>query len=172
MIPMVLSLMMILGLVAAAHAADPLRIQSAAAPAPTTAVFAAAVASGNRFGIDSSKLALSKSTSKSVKAFAQRMIDHHRVAEGKFNHAVAEAKLPPPPAKLAAEQRAVLADLKGKKAAAFDKAYIEVQYKAQVETVDLFKAYAEVGDNARMQVFAQEMLPTLQSHLDQVGKMR
>ena len=167
-----LSLVMILGLVAAARAADPLRNQSAAVSAPATAVFAAAVASGNRFGIDISKMALSRSTSKSVKAFAQRVIDDHRVADGKFKHALAEAKLPPPPAKLLAEHRAVLADLKSKKAAAFDKAYIEVQYTAHVETVDLFKAYAEAGDNARLQFFAQEMLPTLQSHLDQVGKMR
>jgi len=63
---------------------------------------------------------------------------------------LAEAKLPPPPAKLSAEHRAVLADLKSKKAAAFDKAYIEAQYTAHVETVDLFKAYAEAGDNARL----------------------
>ena len=163
-----LSLMMFLGLVTAA----PPRNQSAAAPAPSAAAFAAAVASGNQFEIDSSKMALSRSTSKSVKAFAQRVIDDHRVADGKFKHALAEAKLPPPPAKLLAEHRAVLADLKSKKAAAFDKAYIEVQYTAHVETVDLFKAYAEAGDNARLQFFAQEMLPTLQSHLDQVGKMR
>jgi len=163
-----LSLMMILGLVTAA----PPRNQPAAAPAPSATTFAATVAGGNQFEIDSSKMALIRSNSKPVKAFAQRMIDDHRVADGKFKHALAEAKLPPPPAKLSAEHRAVLADLKSKKAAAFDKAYIEAQYTAHVETVDLFKAYAEAGDNARLQFFAQEMLPTLQSHLDQVGKMR
>ena len=77
-----------------------------------------------------------------------------------------------PPAKLSAEHRAMLADLKGKKAAAFDKAYIEAQYTAHTEAVSLFKAYAEAGDNARLQFFAQEMLPILKSHLDEVGKMR
>jgi putative membrane protein len=164
----VLSLMMIVGLVTAA----PPRNQPAAAPAPSASAFAAAVAGGNQFEIDSSKMALSRSNSKLVKAFAQRMIDDHRVADGKFKHALTEAKLPPSPAKLSAEHRAVLADLKSKKAAAFDKAYIEAQYTAHVETVELFKAYAEAGDNARLQFFAQEMLPTLQSHLDQVGKMR
>src|SRR5262249_27813012 len=100
----------------------------------------------------------------------QRMIDDHRVADGKFKHALAEAKLPPPPAKLSAEHRAVLADLKSKKAAAFDKAYIEAQYTAHVETVDLFKAYAEAGDNARLQFFAREILPPLRSIFDRVGK--
>src|SRR5262245_35997916 len=164
----VLSLMMILGLVTAA----PPRNQPAAAPTPSPSAFAAAVAGGNRFEIESSKMALLRSNSKSVKAFAQRMIDDHRVADGKFQHALAEAKLPPPPTKLSAEQQAVLADLKSKKAAAFDKAYIEAQYAAHVETVNLFKLYAEAGDNARLHFFAQEMLPTLQSHLDQVGKMR
>jgi putative membrane protein len=162
-----LFLMIFLGLATATSS----RSQSAATPAPSAAAFAAAVASANQFGIDSSKMALSRSNSKSVKAFAQRVIDDHRVADGKFKHALAEAKLPPP-AKVADEHRAVLADLKSKKAAAFDKAYIEAQYTAHVETVALFKAYAEGGDNARLQFFAQEMLPTLQSHLDQVGKMR
>ena len=54
----------------------------------------------------------------------------------------------------------------------FDKAYIEAQYKAHVETADLFKAYAQGGEDTRMRAFAAELLPTLQAHLDHVAKMR
>ena len=42
----------------------------------------------------------------------------------------------------------------------FDKAYIEAQYKAHVETLELFKGYAQGGEDTRMRAFAAELLPT------------
>jgi putative membrane protein len=36
----------------------------------------------------------------------------------------------------------------------------------------MFEAYAKGGDNARMKQFANEMLPTLKAHLDQVSKIK
>ena len=50
--------------------------------------------------------------------------------------------------------------------------YIEAQYKAHVETVELFKGYAQGGEDTRMRAFAAELLPKLQAHLDHVAKMR
>ena len=49
---------------------------------------------------------------------------------------------------------------------------IGAQYQAHVETVELFKGYAQAGEDKRMSAFAAEMLPKLQAHLDQVAKMR
>ena len=63
-------------------------------------------------------------------------------------------------------------DLKAKDVTVFDKAYIDEQYKAHVETVDMFEAYAKGGDNATMKQFAQQLLPTLKTHLDHVTKLR
>jgi putative membrane protein len=154
-------------------AADPAGAQqSTAAPAASTASFLNSVAAGNQFEIDSSKLALSRSKSDAVKRFAQRMVDDHTEAAGKFKIAVTEAKLTPPSDKLDAKHQAVFDSLKAANDASFDKLYIDAQYKAHVETVDLFKAYGKGGDNARMKQFANELLPTLQAHLDHVGKMR
>jgi predicted outer membrane protein len=42
----------------------------------------------------------------------------------------------------------------------------------EIETVAMFEAYAKGGDNARMKQFANEMLPTLKTHLDQVSKLK
>ena len=56
--------------------------------------------------------------------------------------------------------------------AAFNKAYIEAQYNAHVEAVNLFAAYAKSGDNAQLKALAAELLPTLQGHLDQVSRLR
>ena len=143
-----------------------------AASAAPAAAFEASVAAGNQFEIDSSKLALSRTRSDAVKAFAQRMVDDHTAAGTKFKQAVSEAKLPAPPDKLDAKHQAILDALKSKDSGAFDKAYVDAQYEAHVETVDLVKAYAQGGDNARLKAFAREVLPTLQSHLDHVSRMR
>jgi hypothetical protein len=95
------------------------------------------------FEIESSKLALDRSQAGPVKAFAQRMVDDHSAAAVKFKEAVLDAKLAMPPDKLDAKHRANVDELAGKQGGDFDKAYIEAQYKAHVETVDLFKGYAQ-----------------------------
>ena len=154
----------------AALAADPATKQASAPVAPT-ATFVAQAAFGNMFEIESSKLALERSKAGAVKAFAQRMVDDHSAAAVKFKEAVLEAKLAMPPDKLDAKHQAIVDEL-GKQGGDFDKAYIEAQYKAHVETVDLFKGYAQGGEDTRMRAFAAELLPKLQAHLDHVAKMR
>jgi putative membrane protein len=152
-------------------AADPATKQASAPVAPT-ATFVAQAAFGNIFEIESSKLALDRSKAGPVKGFAQRMLDDHSAAAVKFKEAVLEAKLTMPPDKLDAKHQAIVDELTGKQGGVFDKAYIEAQYKAHVETVDLFKGYAQGGEDTRMRAFAAELLPTLQAHLEHVGKMR
>ena len=154
-----------------ALAADPASKQASAPVAPT-ATFVAQAAFGTMFEIESSKLAVERSKAAPVKAFAQRMVDDHSAAAVKFKEAVLEAKLAMPPDKLDAKHQAVLSELAGKQGDDFDKAYIEAQYKAHVETVELFKGYAQAGEDTRMRAFAAELLPTLEAHLQHVAKMR
>ncbi|WP_422003382.1 DUF4142 domain-containing protein [Reyranella sp.] len=158
-----------------AFAADPPPPpQTASAPlaAASTPAFVKAVAAGNLFEIESSRLALTKAGALTVKHFAQQMIDDHTKAGERFRHALEEAKVEAPEAVLDDKHRAVLDSLKSTDAAGFDKAYVEAQFNAHVETVALFKAYSTAGDNGRMKQFADELLPTLQKHLDEVSKMR
>lgn len=152
-------------------AADPATKQASAPVAPT-ATFVALAAFGNMFEIESSKLALDRSNAGPVKAFAQRMVDDHSAGAVKFKEAVLEAKLAMPPDKLDAKHQAIVDELADKQGGDFDEAYIEAQYKAHVETVDLFKGYAQGGEDTRMRAFAAELLPTLQAHLDHIAKMR
>ena len=165
------SVLAILWGTASAQAADPATKQDAA-PAAPTATFVASAAFGTQFEIESSKLALDRSKSGTVKAFAQRMVDDHSAAAVKLKEALLEAKLTMPPDKLDAKHQAIVDELRAKSEADFDNAYIEAQYKAHVETVDFFKAYAKGGENTRLRAFAAEQLPTLQAHLDHVAKMR
>jgi putative membrane protein len=152
-------------------ATDP-ATEQASAPVAPTATFVAQVAFSTVFEIESSKIALDRSRAAPVKAFAQRMVDDHSAGAVKFKEAVLEAKLAMPVDKLDARRQATMEELAGKQVAEFDKAYIEAQYKAHVETVDLFKGYAQGGEDRRMRAFAGELLPILQAHLDHVTKMR
>jgi len=100
------------------------------------------------------------------------MIDDHGAANLKFKQAVSDANLTAPTEKLDAKHQAVFDELKARDAGTFDKAYVDAQYTAHVETIDLFKSYVRSGDHWRLRQFADELLPTLHVHLDHVKKMR
>jgi putative membrane protein len=158
----------------AIFAADPPARQGTvpAMATPSTSTFLTNTAVANLFEIESSKVALTKTKADKVKSFANQMVTDHTQAGTKFKQAVSDAKLTPPAEKLDAKHQALLDDLKKKDGTAFDAAYIKAQYDGHVETVAMFEAYAKGGDNARMKQFANEMLPTLKMHLDQVSKLR
>ena len=166
-----LAIMLALVIAAPCLAADPATKQASAPVAPT-ATFVASAAFGNMFEIESSKLALERSKSGAVKAFAQRMVDDHSAAAVKFKEAVLESKLAMPPDKLDARHQAITDELAGKQGGDFDSAYIEAQYKAHVQTVDLFRGYAQGGEDTRMRAIAAALLPTLEAHLEHITKMR
>jgi putative membrane protein len=142
------------------------------ASVPSTADFLSKAATGNKFEIDSSKLALNKSKSETVRTFANMMVKDHGEAAVKMKRAVTEAKLSAPPDALDAKHQAILDDLAKKEGSAFDKAYVDAQLKGHEETVALFKAYADGGEDSRIKQFAKDLLPTLQEHLEQVRKLK
>jgi putative membrane protein len=157
-----------------AFAADPpsTAAASATAPALSTGEFLAKLAPGNKFEIDSSKLAISKSKSETVKGFANQMVKDHSEAATKLKQALSDAKLKAPPDSLDAKHQAVYDDLKKKDGMAFDHAYIDAQVKGHVETVAMVETYAKSGDNPRIKAFANDVLPTLKDHLDHVKKLQ
>jgi putative membrane protein len=126
----------------------------------------------NLFEIQSSELALNRSRSAAVKDFATRMVTDHRNAAAKFKAALNQAKLPMPPDELDARQRAMLDNLKGADASAFDATYINAQNKAHIEAVNLFDSYSKNGDNPRLKAYAADVLPTLRGHLEHVQKLK
>ena len=158
----------------AALAADPPSTAAAgtAVPAPSTDEFLTKAAAGNRFEIDSSKLAMSKTKSETVKAFANEMVADHGKAATKMKQAVTDAKAKAPADSLDAKHQAIYDELKKKDGVAFDKAYVDAQMQGHVDTVALFESYASNGDNPRIKAFANDLLPTLRTHLDHVKKLQ
>jgi putative membrane protein len=81
----------------AGQPANPSIDQAPPVATPSTESFLASVAAGNRFEIDSSKLALERAKSAAVNIFAHRLVDEHTSADARFKQAVSQTKLPPPP---------------------------------------------------------------------------
>ena len=138
--------------------------------AVSTDAFLKQTAVGNQFEIDSSELALSKSNSTDVKAFASQMVNDHGAAGTAFKKAVSDAKLKEPSTS-DDKHDAILKDLRAKSGPDFDKAYVEAQKQAHIETVALFESYAKDSDNQRIRQFAQDLLPKLREHLDHARKL-
>lgn len=165
-----LAVAVVLCLVPTVLAAQPPQT-AAATPAKATA-FVPKVAAANQFEIDSSELMILRSATRDVREFAQRMITEHTLAATKLKQALIEAKLAMPSEELDAKHTAMMSKLKDANGEALDKAYIELQYQAHMEAVELFRAYARDGDTPRLKAFAADMLPTLEGHLAHVKKLR
>lgn len=169
-----------LGLLVAASAGPAIAQTTAPTTPPATAAattarastFVPTVAASNQFEIESSQLALDRSADGSIKRFAQRMVTDHNMAADKFEKALADAEIAMPPQKLDAKHQAILDQLEAASGDAFDKAYIEAQYNAHTEAVELFRAFVKDGDTPRLKAFAADVLPTLEGHLNHVKDLR
>jgi putative membrane protein len=135
------------------------------------ATFVKMVSSSNKLEIDSSKLAVDKTSSPEVKAFAEQMIADHTKAGEEFMAALKKEGEEPPAAELTPRHRDQLKQLEGVQDENFDATYVALQQAAHVEAVDLFRTYAEKPDDAVLAEFAKKTLPTLEMHLDHAKKL-
>ncbi|BAV75290.1 lipoprotein [Pseudomonas chlororaphis subsp. aurantiaca] len=114
--------------------------------------------------IESSKLALEKSASADVKAFATQMISDHSKANQEL--LVLAKKLDiriPDEASLTAKAKQMILEMRDE---SFDKAYADNQVVAHEKAVELFKKEVASSDKPDLKAFAEETLPKLQDHLD------
>lgn len=147
---------------------------AAAMPAPgavkTAKNFVPMAAVGNTFEIESSNLALTKSTNENVKAFAKKMVDDHSDAAMKMKQAVEDTGLTVPTG-LDAKHKEHLDQLSAADGSEFDRMYVTMQQAAHEEAVTLFSAYSENGEDGPIKAFASETLPTLQEHKKMIDSM-
>ena len=148
-----------------------LSARAAAGSPPDTNTFIAKAAASSAFEIESSKLALEKTQNAAVRGFAEQMVTEHTAASERLKEAIAEAKLKEPPFALDAKHKEIYDKLSAKSGGNFNGAYIEAQFDAHKEAVELFEAYAAGGDNPRLKRFAEHLLPTLRLHWTHISKM-
>ena len=139
--------------------------------APTDPQIAHIVVTANQVDIDAGKLAGSKGTNKDVKAFGKQMVTDHTGVNKQATALVKKLKVTPEdnPTSQSLKKGGAdnLANLKGLKGAAFDKAYIdhEVTYHEQVlDAID--KVLVPNAKNAELKDLIVKVRPAFVAHLD------
>jgi putative membrane protein len=144
-------------------------------PADETAApdFVAKAAASDMFEIESSKLALSRSTNAEVKAFAQMMVDMHTQTTADLKAAITESGQPlVPPTALPEDMQGKLNDLGKASDADFDKAYMTAQVDGHQSALNLMTRYAADGDVAALKAAAAKTAPLVQDHLTKATALR
>lgn len=128
------------------------------------------VYNANRYGVESSKIALENSQNDKVKAFAKTMVKDHTGANQKLAE-LASGLNAPVPDKLNSQFNGMLNDVKGKEGAALDKAYDNAHLQLHITAVNLFKKTSSSADNPQIKAFAAALLPTLEHHLEMAKQL-
>lgn len=147
-----------------------------AAFAATSNDFVDKAAAGGIAEVEASRLALEKSQSADIKAFANIMITDHSKANDELAAIAKKNDLEVPDSTTLVKQaKEKILDMRDD---SFDAAYANNQVKAHEEAIALFKKEAntvtddKVTGAVELKGFAQKMLPGLEKHLDMAKKLQ
>jgi putative membrane protein len=134
--------------------------------------FVGFVQQANDFELDSSRLALQRSESESIRVYAKRLLAERGEIAIALSKARSDARVGYVSSSgVRPRHTAVLDRLHTLNGAEFNQAYATAQLAAQIDVVDEFDAYAQTGGNANLRRFAQETLPRLQSELEHARRI-
>ena len=151
----------------AAASGAPVNPPAAIPATPAAPDFVQKAAVSDMFEIESSKLALKRSSNPQVQAFARMMIKDHTESTAKLKAAIASSgQSLIPPATLPEDKRTMLNDLANADAKTFDKSYLDAQVDGHTQALSLLTNYAANGDTPALKDFAGKVVPTVQHHLD------
>jgi putative membrane protein len=124
--------------------------------------------------IRTSEMALEKSASPDVKAFAQTMIDQHKAGLDKIKAAAQAGSLMAPAEILDDVHMRRINDLTETDGDAdFDADYSALQVDAHKDAIGLFEDYAkDPAATPALKMLVEEMLPTLTAHKEAAEKLR
>jgi putative membrane protein len=114
--------------------------------------------------VKASGLAISNSKNQKVIQFAKSMIDDHTLLTDDFKKLQTDNFVTNQDSINVAHQQ-LITTLEQKKAADFDRAYMDLLVSQHEEELALFKT-AAANKNVNVSEFAQKMMPALQAHLD------
>ena len=158
--------------VLAQSAAEKTGVNSVMGVAPKTEDFVTEAASSDMFEIESSKLAVERSSDAATKTFAQQMITDHTKTSEELKALVSGGKVKATiPAAMSASQQSMLDDLKKLNGDDFTKQYQSDQEDVHEDAVDLFKRYGDEGENADLKAWAAKTRPALEHHLTMANDM-
>jgi putative membrane protein len=144
---------------------------------PTDPQIAAIVVTANQVDIDAGKLAESKTQSKDVKAFAQRMITDHSGVNKAATDLVHKLGVTPEDNRTSQSLKqggdANLANLKPLKGKAFDQAYIDHEVSYHESVLDaLDKTLIPSAQNAELKALLVKVRPAFVAHLEHAKELQ
>jgi putative membrane protein len=121
----------------------------------------------NDFAIQSSQLALARSSSELVRGYASRAVAEYPKAAQSLSRNRSEAGVTlAPDANIRSMTQDAMARLNSLQGAAFDTAFADAQVRLQAAAVAQFGAYSQNGSSGPLRRYAQEVLPQSQSFLE------
>lgn len=133
--------------------------------------FVMEAAGGGLMEVTLGKLAQVNASSAKVKGFGQMMITDHSKANTELKAVAAKKNIAIPPTPMEKQQK-MIDDLKAKKGADFDKAYVDMMVDDHKEDVGKFQDEANKGNDADVKAFASKTLPVLTKHLEHIQKIQ
>ena len=139
----------------------------------TASSFVPMAASGDSFEINSSRLALERSTNNGVRTYAQMMIRDHTNTTQQLSAAARAAGItPPPPGTMLPLHQTMFDRLQGAgSGASFDRAYWREQVMSHQTSLALHSNYATDGDTPALRQVASAATPIVRMHLEQAQQM-
>lgn len=133
--------------------------------------FVTEAASGGLMEVTLGKLAQVNASSAKVKEFGQMMITDHSKANTELKAVASKKNVTLSPTPLEKQQK-MIDDLKTKKGADFDKAYVDMMVDDHKEDISKFQDEANKGNDADVKAFATKTLPVLTKHLEHIQKIK
>lgn len=131
-------------------------------------------ASGDKYEIESSRLALQHSRDVGLRAFAQQMITDHEATTAQLTTIAGSAQLPVPTEMIPrhAQQIEALRSASQSNDGSFDRLYRQQQIAAHTEAANLHRAMSTRSDaQDGLSSFARETLPKVESHRTMLAGM-
>lgn len=125
--------------------------------------FVTAAAISDMYEVTAAKIAIDRSDSADVKAFARKMVEAHTATTKKLKSLLPATIVPP--LNVDSRRQGMLDDLRGAKGPDFDHRYVTQQVAAHKEADILMRGYAKDGDNAAIKAFAADTDKAVKMHL-------
>ena len=127
-------------------------------------------AQGGMAEVEAGELAANKATNQEVRKFGMTMAKEHGAANKKLAD-LAKSKGIELPDSMGEKHMETLETLQATDGPRFDAKYMEDMVKGHEEMVQLLKDEIASGQDAAVKAFAQEMLPTVESHLKEARRL-
>ena len=139
------------------------------APSAAATEFVRKAAIGNLFEIETSRLALERTQSAEVRAFARQMVDDHGKLAAQMQQTLQQPNRGVPvPTELDPPHAGKLDALRKTEGDEFDRRYLGMQLQAHTQALALHRAYAERGDQPELRSFAETAMALVERHLRHV----